>query len=107
VAHPVRIGLAHDEIEVRVLKQLKEAGLGGLEVQHSEQPWDLQHYYSRLADGLGLLPTGGSDFHGGPKPDIELGSGRAGNVRVPYDVLSRLKIAIAGCGMAHSTAGSK
>ncbi len=31
-----------------------------------------------LAKELGLLPTGGSDFHGANKPDISIGTGRGG-----------------------------
>ena len=36
-----------------------------------------------LAQEFGLLESGGSDFHGANKPDIQLGSG-AGNLLVPY-----------------------
>ncbi len=91
VAHPVRINLLHDEAEARVMERLKEAGLLGLEVQHSDQSAELQDYYSGLARKLGLLETGGSDFHGEIKPDIELGSGRNGNIRVPFDYLEKLE----------------
>ena len=31
-----------------------------------------------LAKDYGLLPTGGSDFHGANKPDIQIGVGRGG-----------------------------
>jgi hypothetical protein len=34
--------------------------------------------------------TGGSDFHGGVKPDVSLGSGCDGNLKIPADLLRRL-----------------
>ncbi len=90
VAHPIRIGLAR-AVEHDVLGRLKDAGLVGLEVCHSDHPPALQAYYQTLADEFGLLPTGGSDFHGAVKPDIELGTGRAGNVRAPLAFLEGLR----------------
>jgi 3',5'-nucleoside bisphosphate phosphatase len=91
IAHPIRLGLSHDEAEREVLLRLKDAGLLGLEVYHSEHPADLQRYYARLAGELDLLPTGGSDFHGAPKPDIGLGTGRRYNVQVPRAFLDRMR----------------
>jgi hypothetical protein len=68
----------------------------GLEVYHSEHSPALQKYYVELAKELELLPTGGSDFHGpSVKPDIELGTGRGGNVRVPMAFLNGLREAAA------------
>jgi len=37
-----------------------------------------------------LLPTGGSDFHGGNKPDISIGTGRGG-LRVSSLLLDNIK----------------
>lgn len=90
VAHPIRIGLAPDT-ERSVLLRLKQAGLVGLEVVHSEHSAEAQERYLALARKLGLLPTGGSDFHGTVKPDIELGRGFRGNVRVPAEFLDGLR----------------
>jgi hypothetical protein len=90
VAHPIRIGLAR-AVEHTVLERLKKAGLVGLEVVHSDHPLALQAHYQTLADELGLLPTGGSDFHGTVKPDVDLATGRAGNVRAPLGFLQRLR----------------
>ena len=44
----------------------------------------------KLADKYGLYYSGGSDFHGTYKPDIEIGKGR-GDLVVPYEVLEKLK----------------
>lgn len=90
IAHPVRLALPQ-AVERQVLRQLKDAGLLGLEVYHSEHPPDLRAYYLRLADELKLLPTGGSDFHGAAKPGVKLGTGSNGNVRVPREFLDRMR----------------
>ncbi len=63
----------------------------GLEIYHSEHSPELQAHYRQLAEELDLLPTGGSDFHGAPKPDIDLGTGLRGNVRVPAEFLDRMR----------------
>ncbi|MBV9679122.1 MAG: PHP domain-containing protein, partial [Acidobacteriaceae bacterium] len=70
VAHPVRLSLSRDA-ERQELVKLKEAGLAALEIYHSDQDPQLQAYYHQLAQELDLLPTGGSDFHGRLKPDID------------------------------------
>ncbi len=90
VAHPVRLGLPRDQ-ERDLLLRYRSAGLLGLEIYHSEHPPELQAYYRQLAEDLQLLPTGGSDFHGAIKPDIQLGTGVAGNVRVPATFVATLR----------------
>lgn len=90
IAHPVRLSLPRD-VERDVFLRLKDAGLLGLEVYHSEHSPELQRYYQRLADELDLLPTGGSDFHGAAKPGVKLGRGTNNNVRVPREFLDRIR----------------
>ena len=43
-----------------------------------------------LAARFGILESGGSDYHGGTKPDIRMGVGRD-NIRVPTSILDELK----------------
>ncbi len=43
-----------------------------------------------MARRYGLVPTGGSDYHGSYKPGLELGVGR-GDLNVPDDVLLELR----------------
>ena len=90
VAHPVRLSLPR-EVERQELLKLKKAGLVALEIYHSDQGPELQAYYHQLAQELDLLPTGGSDFHGRIKPNVDLGTGLHGNVRVPSEFLQRLR----------------
>lgn len=72
-----------------------EAGLQGMECRHSSHTAGEMAYLERLCEEYGLLKTGGSDFHGEPKPDISLGTGK-GLISVPYSWLSALKER-AGC----------
>jgi hypothetical protein len=90
VAHPVRLRLGREE-EREVIARLKDAGLLALEIYHSDHPPELQAHYRQLAQELDLIPTGGSDFHGRPKPNVELGTGINGNVRIPFEFLERLR----------------
>ncbi len=94
VAHPVRLGLPRSA-ERELLVRYREAGLLGLEIYHSEHSPEQQAYYQQLAQDLELLPSGGSDFHGALKPDIELGTGSNGNVRVPRQFLEGLRQTVA------------
>lgn len=58
--------LAHPGVygDFGLLPALCERGLDGIEVQHSRQSADDCRTAARLAEQYGLLPTGGSDFHG-------------------------------------------
>ena len=66
------------------------AGLAGVEAVYSEYTPEQSVTLLRLAKKLGMLTTGGSDYHGLRKPDIALGTGRGG-LRVPYAWLAGLK----------------
>ncbi len=77
------------------LRSLARAGLAGLEAYHSDHTPEQTVTLLRLANRLGLLTTGGSDFHGRAKPDVELGRGR-GALSVPETCLTRLAAALGG-----------
>jgi len=91
LAHPGRLGIRDPEIEEHLISSLKDAGLRGIEVYHSDhRPTDVERY-SRLAKKCGLAVSGGSDFHGDVKPRVALGTGVEGNVNVPRSVLEKLR----------------
>ena len=69
---------------------LKAEGLGGIEVHYSTHTKRQTTEYLDLAKRLDLLITGGSDFHGLTKPDIEVGTG-LGNLKVSEKLLVPLK----------------
>ncbi len=89
LAHPLIYHLSEHQLKNLILS-LKDAGLMGLEVMHSTNVNNDESYLRGLAGKYGLLPTGGSDFHGNVKPDIQMGCGR-GNLSVPYSYLEKLK----------------
>ncbi len=93
LAHPVQLRTSNDGELERVVKDLLDLGLVGLEVIHSDHDARLIENYTNLADRLGLIKTGGSDFHGSNKKDIELGIARGRRIpREFYDMLiERLK----------------
>ena len=89
LAHPTWATSAGEELEP-LLVALKAAGLGGIEVHYSTHTKRQTTKYLGLAKKLDLLITGGSDFHGITKPDIEVGIGRGG-LKVSDKLLEPLK----------------
>ncbi len=88
-AHPVLCHMNHDRLRF-FIKSLKEAGLSGLEAIYSMNAPGDERNLMRLAEESDLLISGGSDFHGANKPQIQLGTGK-GNLRIPYEILERIK----------------
>lgn len=89
LAHPYQLRVDDTETE-RVVEEMKEYGLDGIEVIYSRHNAKQVEYYSKLAARYDLLITGGSDFHGLTKPDIEIGVG-LGQLCVPEHLLDALK----------------
>lgn len=90
LAHPVRLPQRGPDLE-RLVERLLEAGLEGIEVFHSEHsPADCAEF-ARIARRFGLIPTGGTDYHGDNKPGIRLGSGIDGNVCLTYAFLQEMR----------------
>lgn len=92
LAHPLQYRLSNYELE-SLISKLKNSGMRGLEVYHStHHPSDTKKL-SSYAVKYGLLPTGGSDFHGANKPDIKIGRGYGG-LRIPKQVLLNMDAAM-------------
>ncbi len=89
LAHPMQYRQGYREIREMALC-LKNLGLRGMEVYHSSHHRGQSAKLQIIAKELGLLPSGGSDFHGSNKPDVELGRGRGG-LRVSYSLLKDIK----------------
>jgi predicted metal-dependent phosphoesterase TrpH len=81
LAHPVLV--SHDEW----LTGFSQEGLDALEAYHSDHDAATTRHYLALADRLGLLVTGGSDYHGDPSH----GPAAPGSVSLPSDAFARLK----------------
>ena len=54
----------------RTYKQMIDAGLAGLEIEHRDNPEDGRAYLRQLAEEHSLLVTGSSDYHGTGKPNL-------------------------------------
>jgi predicted metal-dependent phosphoesterase TrpH len=89
LAHPFTLELEKEEFET-FLKELKQHGLKGIEAYYPDHTLEQTEFYERLGKKYGLLITGGTDFHGPPREEIELGKGR-GNLSIPYELLLKLK----------------
>lgn len=89
LAHPALYPLTEAQLEA-LCRELAGEGLDGIECQYSTYTPAQRRTMERLAARFGLLPSGGSDFHGENKPDIRLGRG-LGNLRIPYALWEGLK----------------
>ena len=63
--------------------------LDGIEVDHQDHDADIRRRLRSLADSLGLLPTGSSDYHGVGKLDHDLGCNTT-DPEVFYEIQRRL-----------------
>jgi 3',5'-nucleoside bisphosphate phosphatase len=91
LAHPIRLGFRDSASEEKFISELRDGGLGGIEVFHSDhRPADMERF-AGIARKYNLAVTGGSDFHGEVKPQISLGTGYNGNLNIPKSVLDQLR----------------
>lgn len=80
LAHPLQ-ELKEDELR-ELLPAAVEAGLVAMEVMHCSYTDEVIAAAQRVAEDFGLLPSGGSDFHGEVKEDVSLAVGK-GNLSIP------------------------
>lgn len=90
LAHPFTLNQGSAYALRNVIIELKGLGLAGLEVFYSDHTPEQIALYLKLAQELGLLITGGSDFHGLNKPEISLGTMSCQD-RVTYALVAALK----------------
>jgi predicted metal-dependent phosphoesterase TrpH len=90
LAHPYQLKLASLEEVERLIVELAVLGLDGIEAIYSRHSEDERHLYAQMARRLGLLVTGGSDYHGTYKPDLSIVRGK-GDLAVPYELLDELR----------------
>lgn len=89
LAHPALVEPTTDEPFEKLIKILKSMGIRGVEVYY---PMHTQSHVAELTEfamRYDLLMTGGTDFHGSVKPEIEMGKGE-GDLRVPYELFEKL-----------------
>ncbi|HSF86144.1 MAG TPA: PHP domain-containing protein [Acidimicrobiia bacterium] len=88
IAHPHTLGIGADEFR-RAFEQLAAIGLAGIESHYAEYDQELRDHLAGICRALGLVPTGGSDYHGRYKAGLSVGVGR-GDLRVPDEVVEQL-----------------
>ena len=87
LAHPF---LELTEAELReFLPKAREAGLDAMEVYYTKFDEETTALAKSLADEFGILPSGGSDYHGWRKPGTELGVGK-GNLKIDFKIYEEL-----------------
>lgn len=87
LAHPL---IDLDENELReLLPKAINAGLVGIETIHSKYSEDDLKTAEQISKDFNLLQSGGSDFHGKPKPNVFLGVGK-GNLSIPVEFYHKL-----------------
>jgi predicted metal-dependent phosphoesterase TrpH len=90
LAHPRQLRLEDPAAWPALFARLAAAGFAGVEVQHPSQDALQREAFLRLAEAHGLVPSGGSDFHGLAKPAVALGTGD-GTIAVGYETWERLR----------------
>ncbi len=88
-AHLHLIKKPDDELR-EYLKALIPYGLDGVEGYYTDYTPDMENRYRAMAKELGLVISGGTDYHGANKPHIAIGKGK-GNLEIPYSVLDGLR----------------
>jgi hypothetical protein len=77
IAHPVSLGMRGPALRT-FLAACGDQGVDGIEAWHPNHSLKDTHRLERLARELGLVVTGGSDFHGPHIPQRRLGFSTAG-----------------------------
>jgi predicted metal-dependent phosphoesterase TrpH len=90
LCHPFTLGIDDEDEILAELRRLAAAGLDAVEVRCGRSKNSDIKRWERLAKAAGLLPSGGSDFHGDNKPDLKIGTGR-GKLRVPMEWLEAME----------------
>jgi len=89
LAHPFEYSFGKVSLP-ELLEKCIEFGVEGVECRHSSHSAGEMAYLEKLTEEYGLLKTGGSDFHGGVKPNVNIGTG-TGIVSVPYFWLEKMQ----------------
>lgn len=88
LAHPF-LNLEEEPLR-EFLSEAVPLGLDAMETEYATFSPEQRRLAGKIAAEFGLLASGGSDFHGENKPDIQMGSGR-GDLEVPLRLLENLR----------------
>ena len=93
LAHPRQLNRSVAETE-EWLRRFAEAGIEAVEVSSPDHTANYAKHYGEMAQRLGLLAIGGTDWHGRADSDIRLGVGR-GQLAIHYTVVEQMKARLA------------
>ena len=89
IAHPKQMRLDEEQLNEEFARLVDE-GLGGIEAYNSCQNRQEAELYKKLAKRFNLFVTGGSDFHGANKPEVDLGN-LGGGAELDYELIEEMK----------------
>ncbi|MDX2467011.1 MAG: PHP domain-containing protein, partial [Acidimicrobiia bacterium] len=89
IAHPHTLNLRAEEFSTG-FRHLVDVGLAGIEAYYGEYTPPLRDRIAEICEELGIVATGGSDYHGKYKPHLSIGIGK-GDLRVPDHCFDRLE----------------
>jgi 3',5'-nucleoside bisphosphate phosphatase len=90
LAHPFTLNCPSLKDLYVLVKALKENGLSGIEVLYPGHSAEQTRDYFSLVKELKLVYTGGSDFHGNNRENLNILTGH-GDLKVPYETVENLK----------------
>ena len=82
-------GLSRAEQEAAIAR-LHAMGLDGMERWYPNYTQEDSDFAAHMIEKYHLLVTGGTDFHGSNRPQIEMGHGIAGNMAIPYEAYTKI-----------------
>lgn len=94
IAHPVSLELQGTNLR-RFVSACREMGVRGIEVYHPNHTEKQARSFLRMAEKMGMIPTGGSDFHGRIIPQRVLGHS-TGGMEIPDALLEGILSARTG-----------
>ena len=89
IAHPHTLGVSAEDYS-SAFRQLVDVGLGGIEAYYAEYEPRIREHLAQLCRDFGIVPTGGSDYHGSYKPGLHVGIGH-GDLDVPDETVELLE----------------
>jgi predicted metal-dependent phosphoesterase TrpH len=89
LAHPGKLDQKM-RVQPHLIKELVQRKLDGLEIYYPTHPKKIQKKLHGLAEQFNLLKTGGSDYHGGNRPNSGLAGGK-GSICPPDSILEKLQ----------------
>jgi len=90
MAHPHSLMTVYASYLEEIVRDLKTHGLQGIEAYYPKHTPENTRAFLTIARKFNLAVTGGTDFHGSNKPDVELGV-IPGLDPLPYSLLEGLK----------------